>query len=338
VLASWKGPGTAQIRELISSAGPGDALETLSRDYPGGCPSPGSLDALRSCMLRNGISIVPYGSPGYPALLSATPDPPAMLFVRGAAGCLTGGRNVAVIGSRRSSLYGRRVARSISRELASAGVTVVSGLARGIDSEAHEGALDAGGETAAVLGSGVDVIYPPEHTKLARRVEAAGALVSEYVPGTRPERFNFPARNRIISGLSLGVVVVEAGERSGTMITVGTALDQGREVFAVPGEITRTTSTGTNRLLKEGAVLVTSADDVLETLGLQGVRSSGRALPAVEGELAGAVIRLLSGEPMNFDLMVRRLGVDTASLQSELLVLEMQGHVVRRPGELYTLS
>jgi DNA processing protein len=210
-------------------------------------------------------------------------------------------------------------------------------MARGIDAEAHTGSLDAGGPTVAVLGSGVDVIYPPEHGRLAARIESSGAVISEYLPGTRPERFNFPARNRIISGLSLGLVVVEAGERSGTMITVGTALDQGREVFAVPGEVTRTTSSGTNRLIRDGAALVSCAADILEALGLCNSPEGGKTLPAVSGELASAVVSVLGNGPVYLDEIVRKLGVSASILQGELLVLEMQGLVVRRPGELYTL-
>ena len=316
---------------------PDEALDLLERDYPGGNPGETCIEDIMKRIREKGIDILPFGAPAYPALLSEIHDPPAVLYVRGDLQDALGHHTVAVIGSRRSSVYGRGVARSISRDLSASGVSVVSGLARGIDAEAHMGSLDAGGPTLAVFGSGIDVVYPPEHGKLAERITRAGALLSEYPPGTRPDRFNFPARNRIISGLSLGVVVVEAGERSGTMITVGTALDQGREVFAVPGEVTRSTSTGTNRLLKEGASLVTSAVDILEVLGIaSGVCGSGK-LPEVEGEVASAVVRLLSEGPVHLDQMVRRLGLDAGILQSELLVLEMQGHVVRRPGELYTL-
>jgi DNA processing protein len=188
-----------------------------------------------------------------------------------------------------------------------------------------------------VLGSGIDVPYPPEHGKLARSIVNCGALVSEYPPGTRPDRFNFPERNRIISGLSRGVIVVEAGERSGTMITVNSALDQGREVFAVPGEVTRSTSFGTNRLLKEGANLVTSVDDVLEVLGIRAKKQAVSPYPDVVGEVSAAVVQLLADTPLHFDEMVRRLELDPGALQAELLMLEMQGHIIRRPGEIYTL-
>jgi DNA processing protein len=315
---------------------PEEALDHLGRDYPQGSPGKPRIDDIMTRIRENGIDVLEFGAHDYPVLLSEVNDPPAVLYSRGNLENALGHSTVAVIGSRRSSIYGRGVARSISRDLSALGVSVVSGLARGIDAEAHMGSLDAGGPTIAVLGSGIDVIYPPEHEKLAERIAGAGALVSEYPPGTRPDKFNFPARNRIISGLSLGVVVVEAGERSGTMITVGTALDQGREVFAVPGEVTRTTSTGTNRLLKDGANLVTCVDDILEVLGIAGSLSAGKP-PEVEGEVASAVVRLLSEGPAHIDEMVRRLGLSVSALQGELLVLEMLGHVVRRPGEHYTL-
>lgn len=287
--------------------------------------------------MDNDMGVVLFSGSGYPSSLSDIPDPPAVLFFEGELDKALQKPVVAVIGSRRSSVYGLGVARSLSRALSSAGVCVASGLARGIDGEAHRGSLDAGGPTIAVLGSGIDVSYPPEHGKLARSIAKCGALVSEYPPGTKPDRFNFPERNRIISGLSRGVIVVEAGERSGTMITVNSALDQGREVFAVPGEVTRSTSFGTNRLLKEGANLVTSVDDVLEVLGIHATESAASLLPDVEGEVGVAVVQLLADAPLHFDEIVRRLELDPGALQAELLMLEMQGHIIRRPGEIYTL-
>jgi len=287
--------------------------------------------------MDNDMGVVLFSGSGYPSSLSDIPDPPAVLFFEGELDKALQKPVVAVIGSRRSSVYGLGVARSLSRALSSAGICVTSGLARGIDGEAHRGSLDAGGPTIAVLGSGIDVSYPPEHGKLARSIAKCGALVSEYPPGTKPDRFNFPERNRIISGLSRGVIVVEAGERSGTMITVNSALDQGREVFAVPGEVTRSTSFGTNRLLKEGANLVTSVDDVLEVLGIRAKESAASLLPDVEGEVGVAVVQLLADAPLHFDEIVRRLELDPGALQAELLMLEMQGHIIRRPGEIYTL-
>ena len=317
---------------------PFEILEQYELSYPGGKPEEADIDANLRRYMDNDMGYVLHSGSGYPSSLIDIPDPPAVLFFAGELEKALQKAVVAVIGSRRSSVYGLGVARSLSRALSSSGVCVVSGLARGIDGEAHRGSIEGGGPTIAVLGSGIDVLYPPEHSKLSLGIIAGdGALVSEYPPGTRPDRFNFPERNRIISGLSRGVIVVEAGEKSGTMITVNSALDQGREVFAVPGEVTRSTSSGTNRLLKEGAHLVTSVEDVLEVLGIRVKKQAVSRLREVEGEVAVAVVQLLVDTPLHFDEIVRKLELDPGALQAELLMLEMQGHVVRRPGEIYTL-
>ena len=206
---------------------------------------------------------------GFPSLLSAIYDPPPRLYLRGSRPELLAGPCVAVVGARSCSSYGAQVARSLARELAAAGVVVVSGLARGIDGEAHRGALEAGGLTVAVLGCGIDRDYPRSHTELARRIAADGLIVSEYPAGIEPAPWRFPARNRIVAGLSLAVVVVEARERSGALITADFALEEGRDVFAVPGEITSSLSAGSNALLKLGAIPLLEADDVLATLGVE---------------------------------------------------------------------
>ncbi len=236
---------------------------------------------------------------------------------------------MAVIGSRRCSLYGRKTARNISMKLSQAGVCVVSGLARGIDGEAHRGALDGGAPTAAVLGGGLDIMYPPEHTSLAERVAEHGCLISEYPPGSKPAKYTFPERNRIISGLSSAVVVVEAGERSGTMITVGTALDQGRDVYAVPGDIDRSSTRGSNRLLRDGAGIVLSPRELITELGLSPDTlspSSTSSDPILEALLK----KQSTPEQLSFLLH------ETAhTINSRLLELELQGLVIRRPGGIY---
>jgi DNA processing protein len=242
---------------------------------------------------------------------------------------------VAIIGSRRASQYGLRVARSLSAGIAVQGVGIVSGLARGIDGEAHRGCLDAGGLTMAVLGSGIDVIYPPEHADLAAEISLHGAVVSEFPPGTAPDAFNFPTRNRLISGFSQAVVVVEAGDRSGTMITVDAALEQGRDVFAVPGEITRAGSRGTNRLIREGAMVATCPADILEAIGA-GVQTGAGLVPAGDGE-ASPVLEALAEGPAHFDELLRATGAAAAELQSDLLLLELSGRVVKRQGGFYSL-
>jgi DNA processing protein len=215
------------------------------------------------------LRFVGRSSPGFPPLLAAVHDPPPGLFLRGdAAVDLLARPAVAVVGARACSGYGASIARMLGRELAAAGLVVVSGLARGVDAEAHRGALEANGITVAVLGCGIDRDYPAAHADLARRIAATGLVASEYAPGVEPAPWRFPARNRIISGLSAATVVVEARERSGALITADFALEEGREVFAVPGEITSSLSAGTNALLKLGASPLTDAGDVLSSFGL----------------------------------------------------------------------
>lgn len=281
-----------------------------------------------------GAGAVSAGGHGYPAILSGIPDPPAILFHRGSLEEFCRLPSVAVIGSRRASRYGMDSAAYMTRGLARAGVGIVSGLARGIDAAAHRACLDAGGMTAAVLGCGLDVAYPPEHAGLADEIAAHGALLTEYPPGTRPEAYNFPSRNRLISGLSLAVLVVEAGDRSGTMITVDAALEQGRDVFAVPGEISRPCARGTNRLLREGAMVATCPEDILEALGI--CRNPG------DDQSAGPAPRhpvtaLLARGALHFDELCRLSGIAAVDLQGVLLELELSGAVVRRPGGFYSL-
>ena len=254
-----------------------------------------------------------------PPLLRAIYDPPSRLFVRGVAEIAVLEQTaVAVVGARACSPYGAQVARRLARELAGRGLVVVSGLARGIDGEAHRGALEAGGFTVAVLGCGIDRDYPAAHSELARKIRERGLVVSEYEPGVEPAPWRFPARNRIISGLSAAVVVVEARERSGALITADLALDEGRDVFAVPGEITSTLSAGTNALLKLGAAPCTSAQDVLELFGIeQEVRAESPV-----GEPAAAVLAAL---PAAVDELVQATGLDARAVAVALAELELAG-------------
>ncbi len=251
-----------------------------------------------------------------PRLLRSIHDPPVGLFVRGSAPLDVLARPaVAIVGARACSGYGASVARSLAREAAAAGLVVVSGLARGIDSEAHRGALDAGGTTVAVLGCGIDRDYPAAHAELARRIADTGLIVSEYAPGVEPAPWRFPARNRIVAGLAGAAVVVEARERSGALITADLALEEGREVYAVPGEITSPLSAGTNALLKLGAAPLTSAAD----LGIE----------SVVPETTSPLLELL---PATADELVRRTGRDAADIARELVELELSGRVVARDG------
>jgi DNA processing protein len=276
-----------------------------------------------------GLRFVGRSEPGFPPLLRELHDPPVGLFLRGDAGAdLLASPVVAIVGARACSSYGAQVARLLGRELAAAGLVVVSGLARGVDGEAHRGALEAGGATVAVLGCGVDRDYPAAHAHLARGIGETGLVVSEYAPGVEPAPWRFPARNRIIAGLAAATVIVEARERSGALITADFALEAGREVFAVPGEITSALSVGTNALLRLGATPLTSADDVLESLGLD---------PAPAGEIelgddAAAVLSALASEPAAADRLGRMTGLDAAALAAALTDLELAGAVVEADG------
>jgi DNA processing protein len=226
----------------------------------------------------------------FPPLLRAIHDPPPGLFLRGGAPPgLLDRASVAIVGARACSPYGAQVARMLGRELAAAGLVVVSGLARGVDAHAHRGALEAGGVTVAVLGCGIDRDYPAAHAELARRVAMAGLVVAEYAPGVEPAPWRFPARNRIVAGLCAATVVVEARERSGALITVDLAMEEGREVFAVPGEITSSLSAGTNALLKLGAAPLTSEIDVLAVFGIEPEPVAGERSPLLELEIEGRV-------------------------------------------------
>jgi len=260
-------------------------------------------------------------SPDFPPLLRAIHDPPTGLFLRGEGESeLLARPAVAIVGARASSGYGASVARSLGRELAAAGLVVVSGLARGIDAEAHRGALEADGTTVAVLGCGIDRDYPAAHAELARRVADAGLIVSEYAPGVEPAPWRFPARNRIVAGLCAAAVVVEARERSGALITADLALEEGREVFAVPGEITSSLSAGTNALLKLGAAPLTGAADVLASFGIEPAPMPGERSPLLE---------LL---PASADELVRRTGLPAAEIAAALIELELEGRAVAHDG------
>jgi DNA processing protein len=267
--------------------------------------------------------------PGFPGLLAAIHDPPPALFVRGAAAeDLLSRPAVAIVGARACSAYGRSVARSLGRELAAAGLVVVSGMARGIDGEAHRGALEAARETVAVLGCGVDRNYPAAHAELARRICERGLVIAEYEPGVEPAPWRFPARNRIIAGLCEATVVVEARERSGALITADFALEEGREVLAVPGEITSALSAGTNALLRLGATPVTCAADVLETFGLVPTEPEAAQL----GAAAATLLEHLRDRPLTADELVRSSGVDSAEASAALMELELARRVALEDG------
>jgi DNA processing protein len=265
----------------------------------------------------------------FPPLLAAIHDPPSELYLRGVVDpALLAEPAVAIVGARSCSTYGRSVARSLGRELAAAGLVVTSGMARGVDGEAHRGALEAGGRTVAVLGCGIDRDYPAAHAELARRIGERGLIVSEYGEGVEPAPWRFPARNRIIAGLCRATVVVEARERSGALITADFALEEGRDVLAVPGEITSGLSAGTNALLKLGATPVTSADDVLELFDLVPAKPE----PTSVGETAQAILDRLRETALTCDEVVRLAGVDPAAAAAALVELELARQVSLNDG------
>jgi DNA processing protein len=279
---------------------------------------------------RRGLRFLPRSDSAFPRLLRAIHDPPPGLFVRGTAGLdLLDRPAVAIVGARACSAYGEHVARMLGRELAAAGLVVVSGLARGVDGAAHRGALEAGGLTVAVLGCGVDRTYPAAHTELASRIAASGLVVSEYPPGVEPAPWRFPARNRIVAGLARATVVVEAREGSGALITADFALEEGREVFACPGEITSALSAGTNALLRLGATPLTRADDVLEALGVEaGPKATA---PEVSAGLRG-VLDAVRAAPRTADEVARAAGMGPGEAAAALAELELAGLVDESAG------
>ncbi len=285
-----------------------------------------------------GVQVLTWEDPDYPQLLQEIPAPPPVLYVRGQLEPEDVWA-VAVVGTRKASAYGREVTRRLVSELAHSGITVISGLARGIDGMAHRVALEAGGRTIAVLGCGADQIYPPEHRELAHQIVAHGALVSEYPLGTPPEARNFPPRNRIISGLSLGVLITEAGRGSGALITAGYAAEQGRDVFAAPGSILAAGSAGTNRLIQDGAKMVLETADVLRELNLTMVTEQSQArevLPASETE--AALLTYLGGDPTHVDELGRAVGLPIDQVTSTLALMELKGMVRQVGGMKYVTA
>ncbi|MGD8676466.1 MAG: DNA-processing protein DprA [Desulfobacterales bacterium] len=291
---------------------------------------------------QKGVRIVTMTDPDYPALLLQIPDPPPFLYVRGKLESQC--KAVAVVGSRIATRYGLSMAARLSAELAACGVTVVSGMARGVDTAAHEGALQSGGRTVAVLGSGLEKVYPAENRKLFQTIVRNGAVLSEFPMLTKPEPHNFPIRNRIISGMSYGTVIVEASKKSGSLITARLAAEQNREVFAVPGSVQSFKSIGTHTLIKQGAKLVENAQDVLEEIAgplFEGIRLDDRppptkkeppALTTEEAIVCGA----LEPYPIHIDDLGRKLSMAPGKLASILLQLELNGFVEQSPGNFFT--
>jgi DNA processing protein len=290
-------------------------------------------------------SLLPANSPGYPELLRQSPDAPAILFVRGAAAALTEPQ-IAMVGSRNPTAGGRATAREFATRFARLGLCITSGLALGIDAASHEGALQGEGSTVAVLAHGLDELYPPENRRLAERIASSGALVSEFPPGTPVQRHHFPRRNRIIAGLSLGTLVVEAAQESGSLITARLAGVAGREVFAVPGSIHNPMVRGCHELIRQGAKLIERVEDVLAELRISLVDQLLAAPPATSSwtPAAGAaldkeykiLLDALAFEPASIDSLIERTGMNSESIASMLLILELDGHVAPHPGGRYS--
>ena len=297
-----------------------------------------SLDNEMEKLDRYGVKALTYHDKNYPSRLKEIYDYPPLLYVRGSLvpedeWCL------AIVGSRRATVYGKQVTADMAADLAQSNITIVSGLAKGIDTIAHHSALAAGGRSIAVFGCGLDVVYPFENTNLARNVMQQGALVSEYPLGTKPKAENFPRRNRIMSGMCLGVLVIEAGESSGAIITANLALEQNREVFAIPGSVLSPMSRGTNHLIQEGAKLVRNYTDILEELNLTAVAHQiemKEILPASEAE--SLLLKRLGAEPVHIDEVCRISGLPIATVSSTLAMMELKGMVKQVETMNYVLA
>lgn len=345
-----------QIRELLDHyAGPGAILQASATQLRGRGLSRATVAALKQpgpeveerdlpWVAREGHHLVTWGTQAYPELLTRIPDPPIALFIAGDPVCLSMPQ-LAIVGSRNPSTPGREIAFQFARHLCGCGLTIVSGLALGIDTAGHQGALAAHGKTVAVCGAGPDQIYPAANRSLYQQITANGAVISEFPPGTPPRRSNFPQRNRLISGLALGTLVVEASLQSGSLITARLASEQGREVFAIPGSIHNPLARGCHKLIRDGAKLVESSRDILEELGpLAGtmIEASIGKSPAPRGdgpqELDAEYHKLLdalSFEPAPVDRLVERTGLTSGEVSSMLLILELSGYVEAVPGGAY---
>jgi DNA processing protein len=344
----------AGIQELMGVAGIGkntaENILRVSEDKR-------LLDKERKLIERYKVKVVTVFDEDYPQILKQIYDPPVVLYIKGELKAVDK-TSIAIVGSRRCTYYGRDTATRLAAELASLGITVTSGMARGIDTAAHNGALDAGGRTIAVLGSGLANIYPPENIRLAERIADSGAVISEFPMTMPPLSENFPRRNRIISGLSLGTVVVEAAEDSGALITTRCALEQGREVFSVPGQAGSAVSKGTNQLIRDGAKLVETAKDILEELApalrAEGVGRSGqvprktvvwpepvpcsRSVGTCPDQLKpdeSKIIQLLANGPMQIDSIANETLIPITAVSSALTTLEMKGLIKRMPGNIF---
>jgi DNA processing protein len=326
---AWKAPKSELIRAGLD-AKIADDVVTFRKDF--------SPDEELKLLDKYHVTIITCESPDYPALLKEVSDCPAVLYVRGELKSMdeTG---IAVVGTRRSTAYGRQVTEELVANLVANGFTIVSGLAKGIDTIAHKSAIESRGRTIAVFASGLDTVYPPENLKLAREIMENGALVSEFPLGTKPKAENFPRRNRILSGLSRGVIVIESGESGGALITANFAAEQNREVFAVPGSIFSAMSKGPNKLIQEGAKLVRNHVDVLEELNLSDTSQQleMKNLSAPDG-IESVILKYISQEPTHIDEICRHTDLSTSTVASNLAIMELNGLVRHLGGMSYILG
>lgn len=347
VLLSIPKIGSARIRQLLSHFGSPEEIlsakrnalfevkgldKSLIKDILEKRDVNFAEQQLKKCK-EYGVQIISFWDREYPDLLKKIYDPPVLIFMRG---CLSKEPNIAVVGMRRASSYGKWAAERLAQEMAGMGITIVSGMARGIDTSAHKGALNANGKTIAVLGCGVDMIYPPENRDLYQRIICSGAVLSEFPMGTEPAAGLFPRRNRIISGLSLGTVVVEAGQKSGALITAYMALEQGREVFAVPGSIKAGKSEGPHRLIKEGAKLVENAEDIIQEIQelkkLTGRMNKMEITAADLSREESAVWDILTDEPLHIDQIAIKTETSPSEALAVLLSLELKNYIRQLSG------
>jgi DNA processing protein len=327
--AAWKAPGQA-----LRAAGLGGKIVENFLQVRSGI----DLDLVWERIQKQGIQVISWDDETYPKRLKEIDQPPPVLYVLGTLE-ESDEWAVAIVGTRRITPYGRQVGEEVGLELARNGITVVSGLARGVDAVAHKAALNAGGRTLAVLGSGADQIYPPEHRGLADQIRAHGAILSDYAPGTPPDGVNFPPRNRIISGLSMAVVVIEAGEQSGALITAEFAAEQGRDVYAVPGSIHAPQSMGCLRLIQQGARPLLKAQEILEILDIQRIQqhqSARRSLPPAD-ETEGRLLNLLGAEPRHVDELRLLVDMPIEKVTATLVMMELKG-MVRQVGGMNYIS
>lgn len=329
---------SADYKDLLKIEGIHPNIVKLIKEFDDWEPVKEEVEKLK----KIGLNILVLTDPAYPKNLYNIYNPPPYLYITGKI-TKDDKRAIAIVGSRIPDVYGKKVTEQIAAELARNGITVVSGLARGIDSIAHRACLKAGGRTLAVLGSGIDAIYPPENKSLYKEISQNGAVLSEFKIGTKPEASNFPRRNRIISGLSLGTLVVQATEKSGSLITAEFALEQNREVFAIPGNIGSKLSKGANKLIKKGAKLVNDVDDILEEIGgFIGAKNKKKVLNTVQIEglepAERLIYEILSNEQLHIDQIIKMSNLDSSIVLANLLSLELNGIVSQLPGKYFLIS